>query len=244
MTINLCIGVARVPRLLQSVTLLVFVTYISAGCGTLPGVYLTELAHEVVSSQAYLHRVPDNMPVSPMPRQQALLTHQQSPEAGHTTSSTAHTPESAREVLTNESTSHSTESYSHRAPVGLPTLEVPEHIPPAPGGRPVRSTAQLPMSPLLSQMWADYRSFNYNAVIRRLDHANANGTMPQHERAAAYIIAGASAYILGNTQRATEYMQKAIAANPSIAPDPELFPRTICVLHQTVRSSTSGGTIR
>jgi hypothetical protein len=81
-------------------------------------------------------------------------------------------------------------------------------------------------------LWAEYRAFHYETVLYRGYAFSRQDGIFAAQRAIALILAGSSAYILGNDGIARELLGQAAAIAPDIRPNPEVFPTEVCQWHE------------
>ncbi len=87
-------------------------------------------------------------------------------------------------------------------------------------------------SPELAHLWGSYRGFEYDNVIQLAKTAANRQNQNSFLRASAYILAGAAAYMNGNTGEAHIHFLRAVEAYPKAVPDPAVFPSEIRTMHK------------
>lgn len=128
-------------------------------------------------------------------------------------------------------TTHRTETQSMRAhtvraqPVGRSDVGHGREAP-----RPDYTAAGM-----LRRMEDLYRAFQYAEVLGMCESLVSRETASVRQRACAFVLAGASAHVLGDDEAALTYMRLAVQADPSVSPEPKVFTRAICELHQKAR---------
>ena len=120
------------------------------------------------------------------------------------------------------------------------TLPLPPVFPKEPPGRasnPTGLNAQVrvvspPTSPELAHLWSSYRGFEYDNVIQLVKTTARQPNRDPFLRASAYILAGAAAYMNGNTGEAHIHFLRAAKLDPRAVPDPAVFPSEIQAIHK------------
>ncbi len=94
------------------------------------------------------------------------------------------------------------------------------------------SPALLP--PVVNEMWRLYREFEFEPVIESAMEFAARETSHGYSLATAYMLAAASAHLIGDSTRARQFLALSWAVDPGVLPDPKVFPGTFCRLHGSV----------
>ncbi len=87
-------------------------------------------------------------------------------------------------------------------------------------------------SPELAHLWSSYRGFEYDNVIQLVKTTARQPNRDPFLRASAYILAGAAAYMNGNTGEAHIHFLRAAKLDPGAVPDPAVFPSEIQAMHK------------
>ena len=88
------------------------------------------------------------------------------------------------------------------------------------------------LPPRLAALWRAYRSFHYRDVLNGAAHVVSDNTASSSDRATAFLLAGASAYLLGDTKRAMDCFALAAETDPSVTPNSMQFPPAVLRLYR------------
>ncbi len=87
--------------------------------------------------------------------------------------------------------------------------------------------------PKLIQVYAD---FNYTEAYRLGLQMSENQALTQKERIDSLILAGASAFLIGNPDEATRIFKKVLSITPTFRLNSEFFPDSILSMFENVRT--------
>ena len=85
-------------------------------------------------------------------------------------------------------------------------------------------------SPSLHGVWCSYRAFDFAAVVQSVRFREGSVQDNSFTKAAALILAGAAAYLDGDSRAAREYFHRAATVDPTALPDPDIFPSKVISL--------------
>jgi hypothetical protein len=99
------------------------------------------------------------------------------------------------------------------------------------------SPVALPVAVL--EVWGLYRTFAFQSVIESAIEFAARETAQGYPLATAYLLAAASAHLMGESGLAQRFIVLSTAVEPSVCPDPKAFPSAFCQLFARVNRQRS-----
>lgn len=95
------------------------------------------------------------------------------------------------------------------------------------------SPVALPVAVL--EVWGLYRRFEFEQVLESATEFASRETSRGYPLAASYVLAAASAYLLGEPELAREFIVSSLAVDAFVRPDPKTFPDSFCVLFNLMK---------
>jgi hypothetical protein len=197
------------------------------GCETVSLVHLAQVAHEVVDTQRDLHTFPKRQ-VEPAPSRPARAAPVTSAVAARLSAgaSQARTdrPGGTDAARLPQAMGYALEGSTPSEDAIAPLLPTEPSVSPA--------KAQFVFEAAVATLWNEYRAFHYEAVLRDVSVISALPGFDRRQKAAALIIGGSAAYILGDGELAREMLSRAAVLAPDVRPDRRVFPNEVCAMHE------------
>jgi hypothetical protein len=97
----------------------------------------------------------------------------------------------------------------------------------------------IPLPPAVNEMWRLYRTFAFQSAIELAMELAARETVHGYSLATAYMLAAASAHLIGGSELAQRFIVLSTAVEPGVCPDPKAFPSAFCQLFARVNRQQS-----